>query len=93
MDEIGETILPDSEQSLGAKAAHIGAFIKTIVNDCYDLQEKEIFIKGLQLVDTEAESRYGKKYLYLSDPQRAELLSQFDEDARKVRQNHLIFLA
>ncbi len=51
LDEIGETILPDSEQSPGAMAAHIGKFMQTMVNDCYDKKETAIFIKGLRSVE------------------------------------------
>lgn len=81
LDEIGETILPDSEQSPGAKAAHIGEFIKTMVNDSYDQQEAEIFIQGLATVDQESKAIYGEVFLDLSDQQRLELLSKFDKEA------------
>jgi len=81
LDEIGETILPDSEQSPGAKAAHVGEFIKTMVNDCYDQQETEIFIKGLATVDQKSKASYGELFLGLSKQQRLELLSKFDKEA------------
>jgi len=85
LDEISETILPDSEQSPGAKAAHIGEFIKTMVNDCYNLKETGIFIKGLETVDKKSKATYGKAYLYLSDQQRLALLSKFDVEAKKSK--------
>ncbi|TXE10217.1 gluconate 2-dehydrogenase subunit 3 family protein [Algoriphagus aquimarinus] len=83
LDEIGETILPDTEQSPGAKAGHIGEFMKAMVNDCYDQEEAEIFIKGLKTIDKEADTAYGKGFLDLSEPQRLALLSKFDRDAKK----------
>ena len=43
MDEIGETILPDSDRSPGAKAAHIGEFMESYINDCYGENEQKIF--------------------------------------------------
>lgn len=85
LDEISETILPDSEQSPGAKAAHIGEFMKTMVNDCYDLKESTIFINGLDIIDKAANTAYGEAFLDLSAEQRLELLSKFDIDARKSR--------
>ncbi len=42
LDEVGETILP-ATSTPGAKAAKIGDFMKTIVNDCYEEKEQQIF--------------------------------------------------
>lgn len=50
LDAIGETILPDSERSPGAKAAQIGKFMTTVGMDCYDEAEAEIFTAGLREV-------------------------------------------
>lgn len=81
LDEISETILPNSEQSPGAKAAQIGEFMKSMVNDCYSVEESAIFIKGLNTIDKAANTAYGKIFLNLSAVQRIELLSIFDQEA------------
>lgn len=85
LDEISETILPDSEQSPGAKAAHVAHFMKTMVNDCYDQKETAIFIEGLETIDKAALNAHEKAFLDLSAEQRLELLSKFDMEARKSR--------
>jgi hypothetical protein len=83
LDEISETILPDSEQSPGAKAAHIGEFMKTMVNDCYNKEEKAIFIKGLDIIDKGANTAHGEDFIDLSAEQRLEVLTKFDAEAKK----------
>ncbi|WP_296704415.1 gluconate 2-dehydrogenase subunit 3 family protein [Algoriphagus sp.] len=83
LDEIGETILPDTDQSPGAKAAHIGEFMKAMVNDCYDQEEAAIFIKGLGTIGKESNITYGKDFLNLSVEQKLELLTSFDEESKK----------
>ena len=82
MDEIGETILPHSDRSPGAKAAQIGLFMETIVTDCYDEKEKEIFSKGLEEVNKVSKEKYNKVFLKITSSERHELLSQLDEIAR-----------
>ena len=46
LDEVGETILPVTASSPGAKEAKIGEFMKTIVTDCYDEKDQKIFAEG-----------------------------------------------
>lgn len=87
MDEIGETILPDSERSPGAKAAGIGMFMQTIVTDCYNEQDIGIFISGLKEVDTTSNKKYGNGFAKISPQQRFDLLSEYDRAARQVAAN------
>lgn len=81
MDEIGETILPDSEESPGAKAANIGLFMATMVADCYDKEEQDLFASGLGAIDQLAVNRYSRGFLNLTQPQRTELLTELDAEA------------
>jgi hypothetical protein len=87
MDEIGETILPDSERSPGAKAAGIGMFMQTIVTDCYDEKDTAIFITGLREVEAVAHKKYGAGFTKLSSQQRFDLLSEYDKAARQEEGN------
>ena len=41
LDEIGETIIPATTNSPGAKAAKIGEFMNIYVSDCYTLNDQE----------------------------------------------------
>src|SRR4051794_14180951 len=47
LDEVGETIIPATASSPGAKAAKIGEFMKVYVTDCYNKDDQDIFYKGL----------------------------------------------
>ena len=84
MDEIGETILPESAQSPGAKAAHIGAFMQTMVSDCYSPEEQAVFTLGLKEIDSLAQEKYASGFLQLQPPQRQELLGELDQAARQA---------
>jgi len=83
LDEIGETILPESDQSPGAKEARIGAFMKTIVNDCYSAEESEIFHHGIRILQEASQSTYGYDFLSITASERQTLLVKFDSVARK----------
>ncbi|THH40248.1 gluconate 2-dehydrogenase subunit 3 family protein [Neolewinella litorea] len=83
LDEIGETILPDTEQSPGAKAAGVGSFMVTIVNDCYDERETEIFVAGLSTLNEAASKTFGRGFAALTATQKTDLLKGFDAEARR----------
>lgn len=83
LDEIGETILPESSRSPGAKAAQIGAFMKTMIVDCYSESEQKIFISGIEEVRREAKERYHQDFLTLASAERFEILSEFDKVSRE----------
>lgn len=85
LDEIGETILPETEESPGAKAAHIGAFMQTMVNDCYTNEEALIFIDGLQKINEKSMETLGQAFTELSEENRSGLLTQFDVEAKKYK--------
>ena len=82
LDEIGETILPESNRSPGAKAAKIGQFMVTIVSDCYDEKEQDIFKKGIDAVQQMANNNYSKGFLGLDKRQRHDLLVLLDNKTK-----------
>jgi hypothetical protein len=84
LDEIGETILPESEQSPGAKAAAIGSFMATMITDCYSKEEQKIFLAGLHEVEAASQRQYRMNFLQLSSVERFDLLSRFDKQARNT---------
>jgi hypothetical protein len=82
LDEVGETILPETERSPGAKAAKIGLFIKNIVTDCYGEKEQEIFKLGILQLNQLARNHYGSDFMAISANQKHEILNQLDKKAR-----------
>jgi Gluconate 2-dehydrogenase subunit 3 len=84
LDEIGETILPETDRSPGAKAAQVGAFISSYVSDCYNTEEQDIFKSGLQKIQQIAQEKYSRGFPNISPADRLTLLSELDKTA-KVR--------
>lgn len=85
LDEVGETILPRTAESSGAKAAGIGAFMTEIVSRNYSEEERSVFMAGLEELDRGTRGR--RSFLELSPEDRYELLLELekDESARYYR--------
>jgi len=82
LDEVGETILPATPSSPGAKAAHIGAFMKVMVTDCYDEKEQSIFTEGITLLKSRSQETYQKDFLSLTGEEKENLLVTLDAEAK-----------
>lgn len=80
-DEVGETILPETAKSPGAKAAKIGDFMNVIVTDCYTPADQAVFATAEPSINEASQSRYGRAYLELSPDERHELLVAIDAEA------------
>jgi hypothetical protein len=87
LDEVGETILPETTASPGAKAAKIGEFMKAIVTDCYEEKDQQIFIEGIAKLNTAAEEKYNDTFMQLSPEEKKELLVSIDKEAKDYAQN------
>ena len=81
MDEIGETILPESPESPGAKSAHIGNFMNTIVTDCYNMSEAEIFKNGLVKITNSAKTQFNQSFVDLPANDKYSLIAAFDKES------------
>lgn len=86
LNEIGETIIPASATSPGAKAAKVGEFMKVYVTDCYTAQDQEIFIEGINTIKKLCKSKYGNEFINLDNTQKRELLSMLEKEATTPRQ-------
>jgi hypothetical protein len=80
--EIAETILPETKTP-GAKAAKVGSFMVLMVNDCYDEKEQAIFREGMQKINDQSQSRFGKEFIAITAQQRHELLVQVDNEQKQ----------
>src|SRR5690349_19751819 len=63
LDEVGDTILPTTAASPGAKAAQIGDFMKTIVTDCYTEDDQRTFTDGITKLQKAAKDKYNKSFM------------------------------
>lgn len=83
LDEIGETIIPATAGSPGAKAAKIGEFMKVYVTDCYKPDDQVVFLDGIDSFKRLCRKKYGKDFLNLPLEQRKELLLELDKEVAK----------
>lgn len=83
MDEVGETILPTTASSPGAKAAGIGEFMKTIVTDCYEENDKKIFMEGFNLLQHASKQKFDKTFTELLANEKHDLLLTVDNEAKE----------
>ncbi len=88
LNEVGETILPETATP-GAKAANVGSFMVTMVQDCYTPEEQQIFIKGMAALDDSAAKNYGSKFMDIAAEQRNELLTHLDKEQKDYTKNKL----
>ena len=86
LDEIAETILPRTETP-GAKDAKVGEFMSVYVNDCYTLDERAIFHKGLLSLEAQSNKTYGRGFMALQPAERTAFISQLDQEARTTVAN------
>ena len=87
LNDIGETIIPASSTSPGAKAAKVGEFMKVYVTDCYNAEDRETFIEGINTIKTLSKSKYGMEFLKLTASQKQELLNLLEKEAREYGQH------
>lgn len=79
LDEIAETILPDTSTP-GAKAAATGAFMALAVRDMYSVEERDRFVEGMRRLDEECVAMNGRPFMQASPPERLALLERLDRE-------------
>jgi hypothetical protein len=87
LDEVGETILPETQASPGAKAAKIGEFMKAIVSDCYEETDQKIFMDGITKLNQASDEKFGNDFVSLSNEDRIKLLVELDKEAKEHQKN------
>jgi hypothetical protein len=87
LDEVGETILPKTASSPGAKDAKIGEFMKAIVTDCYTEADQKIFAEGIGKLTDASNKKYSKDFLSLDATQKHDLLVDLDKEAKDYQKS------
>jgi hypothetical protein len=83
LDEVGETIIPTTASSPGAKATKIGEFMHTIVRDCYEPKDQQVFIDGMKKLEDASNKKNGKGFLESNPEQRHSLLVELDKEQKE----------
>src|SRR6267142_3564728 len=82
LDEVGETILPASPASPGAKEARIGEFMKLIVTDCYEEKDQKIFHEGIPKLNESSQKKFSKDFMDLAAAEKHDLLVAVDTEMK-----------
>lgn len=86
LDEVAETIIPTTNTP-GAKAAKVGAFMNTMVTDCYDEKDQKIFSDGIVAIDQACEKLHGHGFMKASPEHRKEVLVAIDKEQKEYNKN------
>jgi hypothetical protein len=86
LDEVGDTIIPATDTP-GAKDAKIGEFMHTIVRDCYNKTDQDIFIAGMGKLNEAGKSMNGKYFLESNPEERKNLLIALDKEQKDFTAN------
>lgn len=81
LEQIGETILPSTPESPGAKDTGIGSFMDTYVADCLDPEHQEVMRTGLARLDQRCEEQQGSAFLKITPEKRTDFLVTLDKEA------------
>ncbi|QNF35596.1 gluconate 2-dehydrogenase subunit 3 family protein [Adhaeribacter swui] len=87
LNEVADTILPTTKSSPGAKAANIGAFIKTMVTDCYQEIDQQTFTAGLKKLQEISQTQFNKAFEDLMPSQKHTLVVSLDREAKNYQQD------
>lgn len=85
LDEIGETIIPTTDTP-GAKATEIGKFMQIMVKDCYNQEQQQVFIKGLNGFDELCKKQQSKSFWDCTPEQRKAFLVSLEKEAKPFNQ-------
>lgn len=87
LDEVGETILPTTASSPGAKEAKIGEFMKIMVTDCYNEQEQKTFMEGIINLNEASQKKYSDDFMDLSATEKHDLLIAIDAEVKEFKKS------
>lgn len=91
LNEVGETILPQTAASPGAKSAKVGEFMQVMVRDCYSPAEQETFLTGIDKLNAFSKKNRSKEFLNCNALERQDLLVKLDQEAKEYKkQNDLL---
>jgi hypothetical protein len=80
LDEVADTILPDTPKSPGAKAARVGAFMALMVTDGYRPAHQKVFREGMGAIDAASRAAHGVPFTAAAPAQRLAVLEALDRE-------------
>ena len=83
LNEIGETILPETKDSPGAKTLKIANFMDVYVMDCYTPNDQQLLQNGLLKFEKDCQTMNGHTFVEMTATQRHDFLIMQIEEAKK----------
>ncbi len=80
--EMAEAILPKTAGSPGAKEVHVVEFMDKLIKECFEPDDQEKFLKGLDEANQSAQNTHGKALYALSADDRHNLVAGMDEQIK-----------
>lgn len=88
INEIGEVILPETEESIGAKSLKVANYMDTYVADCILPKFQAQLRNSLAEWDASCEEMWGATFAEVSQEQKTALLTSLDQEARQANEPH-----
>jgi len=82
LNEIGETILPQSKTP-GAREANVAGFMKTIVSDFYSSADQKTFKAGINQINKISNNQFNADYTNLTNDNRNTLVMDLEKQAQE----------
>lgn len=76
--EVVDTFIPKTDTP-GAKELGVHLFVFKMINDCYEKEEQEIFVKSLQALEAYAKKHVGQSFTKSDSSDREKILKSFTE--------------
>lgn len=92
LHEVGEIILPETEDSPGAKALKIAHFMDVYVAECYDLKGQTLLQEGLATFQEMVQQTFNQSFEKLQPAQKHQFLVDLDETAQASKPPHYFSL-
>jgi len=77
LGQIVDTIIPATDIP-GAKALNVHRFVLTMMDDCYDQEAQENFVKGVALVNDVSRKKFGKSFAAITLEEREAILKSIE---------------
>jgi len=84
LDELSDTMIPDTTDSPGAKAAGNGKEMATIIKNCYKAEDGEAFIALLNEFNGLSRKEFGKNFIELSHEERIKVITPKDRSKEET---------
>lgn len=81
IDELAETIMPQTSETPGAKDVQVGEYVVMTVEQCLVPEDRDVFLSGLGTIDARSTSEHGKAFEDLDSTNKLQLLNAIQEEA------------